>query len=75
MGGRREEGGEGGRGGCKNNVNEFTKFPLQPIQIPNKKTTNENDISKKHSQQVKAGKVEINYKIFANPVFINPGTK
>ena len=56
-------------------MNEFTKFPLQPIQIPNKKTTNENDISKKHSQQVKAGKVEINYKIFANPVFINPGTK
>ena len=31
------------------------------------------DISKHHSKQAKTGGVERNYKMFTNPVFINPG--
>ena len=31
------------------------------------------DISKQHGIQAKTKEVEINYKMFANPVFINPG--
>ena len=30
-------------------------------------------MSKQHSKQAKTGEVERNYKVFANPVFINPG--
>ena len=30
-------------------------------------------MKKQHSKQAKAEEVEINYKMFANPVFINPG--
>ena len=30
-------------------------------------------MSKQHSKQAKTGEVERNYKMFANPVFINPG--
>ena len=44
-------------------------------KIPNHKTTRnkKNDISKQLNKQAKSGEVERNYKIFANPVFINPG--
>ena len=31
------------------------------------------NIKKQHSKQAKTGEVEIFYKMFANPVFINPG--
>ena len=31
------------------------------------------DLSKQQSKQAKTGEVELNYKMFANPVFINPG--
>ena len=30
-------------------------------------------MNKQHSKQAKTGEVERNYKVFANPVFINPG--
>ena len=44
-------------------------------QIPNHKTTKKekNDISKQYSKQGKTGEVERNFKMFDNPVFINPG--
>ena len=41
---------------------------------PNHETTKKSyDIKKQDSKQAKTGEVEINYKMFANPVFINPG--
>ena len=42
-------------------------------QIPNTKQQKKNDISKQHSKQAKTVEVERNYKMFANPDFINPG--
>ena len=42
-------------------------------QIPNHETTKKRcNIKKQHSKQAKTEEVEINYKMFANPVFINP---
>ena len=62
---------EGGRGGwveIRENLSTAT-----PTKIPNHKTTKKNDISKAHSKQAKTAEVERNYKMFSNPVFINPG--
>ena len=44
-------------------------------QIPNYKTTKKekNDISKQYSKQGKTGEDERNYRMFDNPVFVNPG--
>ena len=65
--------GGGGRGARR----KFAKFCLQPLlhkslttKEPKKKQ--KNDISKQHSKKAKTGEVERNYKMFANPVFINP---
>ena len=41
---------------------------------PNHETAKKSyDIKKQDSKQANTGEVEINYKMFANPVFINPG--
>ena len=68
-----------GGGGDRGARRKFAKFCTQPLlhkslttKQPKKKQ--KNDISKQLSKQSKTGEVERNYKMFANPVFINPGS-
>ena len=54
---------------------KFAKFCLQPLlhKSLTPKQQSKNDISKKQSQKAETGEVERNYKMFVNPVVINPG--
>ena len=55
-------------------IREISSTVATSTQIPNHKTTKKkSDISKQHSKQAKTWEVERNYKMFANPVVINPG--
>ena len=65
------EGGRGGGGIERTRIREIPSTATS-TQIPNHKSTKKNDISKQHSEQAKTGEVERNYKMLANPVFINP---
>ena len=40
---------------------------------PYTQNNQKHDLSKQQRKQAKTGEVELNYKMFANPVFINPG--
>ena len=40
---------------------------------PYTQNNQKHDLSKQQSKQAKTGEVELNYKMFADPVFINPG--
>ena len=64
---------EGGGGGLERTRIREIPSTATSTQIPNHKTAKkENDISKQDGEQAKTGKIERNYKMFANPVFINP---
>ena len=55
---------------CLSTGNTFFSTCVNIIYAQNNQ---KHDLSKQQSKQAKTGEVELNYKMFGNPVFINPG--